>query len=74
MKYNFNAEYVVLQLSDLHIFDNTEWNVMKEAYKRLPYKDKVKCIIITGDLHNYGTDYEKTKILLNELLDFFLHS
>ena len=41
-----NVEYVILQLSDLHIYDNTEWKVMQEAYSRLPYKDKVKCVII----------------------------
>lgn len=68
---NQNVEYVILQLSDLHIFDNTEWNVMQEAYSNLPYRDKVKCVIITGDLHQYRDDYRKTQFFLNKLLDFY---
>ena len=66
-----NVEYAILQISDLHIFDNTEWNVMQQAYERLPHKDKVKCIVVTGDLHHFGKDYEHTTIFLNKVLNFY---
>ena len=52
-----NIDYAWLQISDLHIFDNIEWSVMQEAYKRLPYQDEIRFIIVTGDLHQYKTDY-----------------
>lgn len=55
----------------MHIFDNTEWNTLKESYKRLPYLNDIRFIIITGDLHQYKETYEKTKVFLNNLLDLF---
>ena len=66
-----NVDYAILQISDLHIFENTEWNIMQQAYKKLPFANKVKCIIITGDLHQYNDNYEKTVLFLNEILEFF---
>ncbi len=66
-----NIDYAWLQISDLHIFDNIEWSVMQEAYKRLPYQEEIRFIIVTGDLHQYKTDYEKTKIFLEKLLDLY---
>ena len=33
-KINEKVEYGWLQISDLHIFDNTEWKVMEDAYIR----------------------------------------
>lgn len=66
-----NVDYAWIQISDLHIFDNTEWSTLKESYRRLPYLKDICFIIITGDLHQYKGTYEKTKIFLNNLLDLF---
>ena len=64
-----NFEYAWLQISDLHIFDNTELNIMKKAYARLPHIDKVKFLVITGDLHQYKKDYTKTLEFLEFLVE-----
>lgn len=69
--YEEPIEYAWIQLSDLHIFDNTEWNVMKHAYRNLPNHREIKFIVVTGDLHQYKSDYVKTQNFLENLLDFF---
>lgn len=66
-----NIEYGWLQISDLHIFDNTELNTLMDAYQRLPYKECIQFLVITGDLHQYGTDYRRTVEFLEQLLDVF---
>ena len=66
-----DTEYAWIQISDLHLFDNTELNTLKAAYNRLPHKEDVKFLVITGDLHQYKTDYSKTKKFLEDLLDIF---
>lgn len=63
-------EFGWLQISDLHIFDNTEWKVMEEAYCNFEYKEYVKFILVTGDLHNFKENYEKAKEFLEKLLNF----
>lgn len=70
-KINCKIEYGWLQISDLHIFDNTEWKMMEEAYGNLEYKQYVKFILITGDLHNFGENYNRAKIFLEKLLQLF---
>lgn len=70
-KINEKVEYGWLQISDLHIFDNTEWKVMEDAYNNLEHKKYVKFILVTGDLHNFKEGYEKAKIFLEKLLVFF---
>lgn len=66
-----NVEYAILQLSDLHIFDNTEWNMMQKAYAKLPLKDKIGCVVITGDLHQYADGYDKTIDFLDKISKTF---
>ena len=66
-----NVEYAILQLSDLHIFDNTEWNMMQKAYAKLPLKDKIGCVVITGDLHQYADGYDKTIDFLDKIAKTF---
>lgn len=66
-----NIDYAWLQISDLHIYDNTEWIILQEAYKRLPYTKDIRFLVVTGDLHQYKDDYEKTKKFLNNLLNLF---
>lgn len=65
------VEYSWLQISDLHIYDNTEWNFVQRALQNLPNKEDIKFIIVTGDLHQYGEDYSKTKIFLEKLLQIY---
>ena len=47
-KINEKVEYGWLQISDLHIFDNTEWKVMEDAYNNLEYKKICKIYISNG--------------------------
>lgn len=68
---NNSIDYAWIQISDLHIFDNTEWEVLKEAYKRLEYLEDIKFIVVTGDLHQYGDSYEKTENFLNSMMELF---
>lgn len=70
-KINEKIEYGWLQISDLHIFDNTEWKVMEEAYRHFEYREYVKFILVTGDLHNFKENYDKAKEFLEKLLVFF---
>lgn len=64
-------EYSWLQISDLHIFDNTEWELMQDAYRKLESRHNIKFIIVTGDLHQYNDDYTKTINFLCKMVDFF---
>lgn len=57
-----------LQISDLHIFDSTNWDLMKNAYERQLSNKKIDFLIITGDLHQYGDDYCKTLEFLENLV------
>ena len=56
-----------IQLSDLHIKENTEWYLLKNAYKKIVGSIKLSFIIITGDLHNFGDSYDKTRRFLDDL-------
>lgn len=56
-----------IQLSDLHMFISTDVERQKKAlYKQ--FGDKTDLILVTGDLHQYGTDYDMTIDFLNELV------
>ena len=61
------VEYSWLQISDLHIYDNTEWNIIQDGLQHLPNRESIRFIIVTGDLHEYGDDYSKSKIFLEKL-------
>lgn len=61
-----NREIRWLQLSDLHMFDSAEViRQKKELYKNFK---EIDFFIITGDLHQYGTDYSLSKQFLEELV------
>ncbi|WP_028043146.1 metallophosphoesterase family protein [Candidatus Stoquefichus massiliensis] len=62
-----NVEYGWLHISDLHIFENLEWKSLKGSFIRLKEERKINFIIITGDLHEFNTGYEKTLVFLNQL-------
>ena len=55
-----------IQLSDLHMFDSTEVERQKKAlYKQ--FRDTIDFFVITGDLHQYKTDYKLSQKFLEEL-------
>jgi len=54
-----------LQLSDLHMFDSTEMKRQKKSlYEQ--FNSKTDFLVITGDLHQYGTNYSLTIEFLEE--------
>ena len=64
-----NIEYSWLQISDLHIFDETDWRIMSEAYKKILNNIKIGFVIVTGDLHQYAQDYNRSMEFLCKLAD-----
>lgn len=59
-----------IQLSDLHMFVSTDVERQKKAlYEQ--FGEKTDFIVVTGDLHQYGTDYAMTLDLLNTLVTQF---
>ncbi len=64
-----NIEYIILHLSDLHIFEITEWKIMQGEYMNLIFDQNIKkCVVITGDLCQFGNEYSKTLDFLNTLV------
>lgn len=57
-----------LQLSDLHMFVSTDVERQKKALYR-QFGQKTDFIVITGDLHQYKTDYTMTIDFLNTLVE-----
>lgn len=66
-------EYSWLQISDLHIFESTDWNIMKIAYKKLAKKIKPDFLIITGDYRHKlkNNNYKIALNFLNEIIRLF---
>lgn len=64
-----------LQLSDLHIFKSTEWNIMLKGYEELSKKVNPNFIVLTGDYRHknceYNIDYSKTLDFLNKIVGIF---
>lgn len=68
-----------LQLSDLHLFDGTDWNLMKREYKKLAQILHPDFLIITGDYRHvvedqktgYNLDYSEALKFLNDLREIF---
>ncbi len=57
-----------LQISDLHIKDCADWEIMKVSYREILSAKKIDFVIVTGDLHNDGEDYEETKKFLDVII------
>lgn len=55
-----------IQLSDLHMFDSTKYERQKKALWK--FNKTTDFVVITGDLHQYGTDYSMTLSFLNEMV------
>lgn len=64
-----------LQLSDLHIWESTDWNMMLESYRQLSKKVHPEFLIITGDYrdkqYSENDNYEKTLEFLDDLIELF---
>lgn len=64
-----------LQLSDLHLFESTDWNLMLKSYEQLSKKIKPDFIVITGDYRHkntqYNYDYSKTLEFLKKIIIMF---
>jgi len=58
-----------LQLSDLHIKENSQWEMMKTSYKNILSNEQIDFMVITGDLHDFGDDYSKTTEFLDEIIN-----
>ncbi len=57
-----------LQISDLHISEGTDWELMKQSYINNLINKDIDFIIITGDLHEYSKNYDETKEFLDQIL------
>ena len=68
-----NKQFSWLQLSDLHIFSSTDWNIMREAYRNLAKVVKPDFLVVTGDFRHKKTNpsYENALHFLNEVTKVF---
>ena len=62
-----------LQLSDLHIFYSTEWEIMLKSYEDLAKVFKPNFIVVTGDFchKKRNRTYDDALKFLNKLVDIF---
>lgn len=64
-----------LQLSDLHIVESTDWNMMLDSYRQLATRIHPNFLILTGDYRDKryieNTKYEKTLEFLDILIRIF---
>ena len=47
-----NTQFSWLQLSDLHIYKSTDWNIMRNAYQKLAKVIKPNFLVVTGDFRH----------------------
>lgn len=75
MKHNANNCITWLQLSDLHLFESTDWNLMLDSYKKISKRIHPDFIVITGDYRHknfeYNSDYSQTIKFLEEFIKLF---
>lgn len=66
-------KYSWLQLSDLHVFESTDWNLMLDSYKKLANVINPDFLVVTGDYRHkkYNTSYEKALEFLNQIVKIF---
>ena len=62
-----------LQLSDLHIYDSTKWNLMLNGYRELAKIVKPNFIVATGDFRHKirNSRYDDAIEFLNEIVNIF---
>lgn len=64
-------DYSWIQISDLHLFNNTETTAVTDAFKTISTKEKISFIIVSGDLHQFGEDYSDTIAFLEAIRTAF---
>lgn len=62
-----------LQISDLHIYDSTEWNLMLDSYRELGKVVKPDFIVATGDFRHFRKQpkYDNALEFLNQIVHIF---
>lgn len=70
---SMKRQYSWLQLSDLHIFKSTDWNIMQGAYEKLAEVVRPDFIVVTGDYRHIKTqpDYAFALEFLNKIVKIF---
>lgn len=68
-----SREFSWLQLSDLHIFDTTDWRIMCNAYRKLAKVIKPNFLVVTGDFRHkkLNPSYKNALDFLNEITKIF---
>lgn len=68
-----NIQFSWLQLSDLHIFKSTDWNIMRLAYQKLATVIQPNFLVITGDFRHKvkNPDYKNALEFLNDIVKIF---
>ncbi|MDD6810557.1 MAG: metallophosphoesterase [Lachnospiraceae bacterium] len=66
-------QYSWLQLSDLHIFESTDWNIMQREYESLAEVVKPDFIVVTGDFRHKTKQpsYAPALSFLNKIVNIF---
>ncbi len=67
------TEFSWIQLSDLHIFDSTDWEQMIQHYENLSRVLSPNFMVVTGDYRHlkYKIGYEKSLKFLNKIINVF---
>ena len=62
-----------LQLSDLHIFESTGWNLMLDSYTKLAEVVRPNFIVVTGDYRHIlkNSSYDNALKFLNQIVEIF---
>lgn len=68
-----NTQFSWLQLSDLHIYKSTDWNIMRNAYQKLAKVIKPNFLVVTGDFRHKkkNPEYKNALEFLNEIVRIF---
>lgn len=68
-----NTQFSWLHLSDLHIFESTDWNLMRLAFQELATVINPNFLVVTGDFRHKqkNPDYKNALIFLNDIVRIF---
>lgn len=68
-----SKSYSWLQISDLHIFESTDWNIMLNAYRDLSKVIKPDFLVVTGDFchQKKHPSYDNALNFLNQVVIMF---
>ncbi len=72
-KRNSFSEINWLQISDLHIYDSTDLNMMLDSYRKLAQKISIQFLVVTGDYRHKKDhpDYTEALNFLNKIVSIF---